>query len=164
LVALVVFAAATVFLFVVPDSDPVPARADAIVVLAGGRVDRLGKGLELWHRGVAPTLVISDGRAAGWAEANRLCKDAHVLCFRPDPYSTRGEAEWTGREAARRGWRSVVVVTSTYHVRRSRVIFDRCLEGRLAVVAARPPLGNFALGVAWEWPKSAYYSTIGRGC
>jgi uncharacterized SAM-binding protein YcdF (DUF218 family) len=164
LVALVAFAAATVFLFVIPDSDPVPARADAIVVLAGGRVDRLGKGLELWHRGVAPTLVISDGQAAGWTEANRLCREPRVLCFDPDPYSTRGEAEWTGREAARRGWRSVVVVTSTYHVRRSRVIFGRCFKDRLAVVASHPGLGNFAQGVAWEWPKSAYYYTIARGC
>jgi uncharacterized SAM-binding protein YcdF (DUF218 family) len=153
-----------VFLFVVPDSDPVPARANAIVVLSGGRVDRLGKGLELWNRGVAPTLVISDGQAAGWAEANRLCKRERVLCFHPDPYSTRGEAEWTGREAVRRGWRSVIVVTSTYHVRRTRVIFGRCFKGRLAVVASHPRLWNFAQGVAWEWPKSAYYLTIGRGC
>jgi uncharacterized SAM-binding protein YcdF (DUF218 family) len=164
LVALAAFAAATGFLFVIPDSDRVPARADAIVVLAGGRVDRLGKGVELWHRGVARTLVISDGLAAGWTEANRLCRRPSVLCFHADPYSTRGEAEWTGREAARRGWRSVVVVTSTYHVRRSRVIFGRCFKGRLAVVAAHPPLGNFARGVAWEWPKSAYYYTIARGC
>jgi uncharacterized SAM-binding protein YcdF (DUF218 family) len=158
------FTAATVFLFVLPDSDPIPARADAIVVLAGGRGHRLGKGLELWRRAVAPTLVISDGRAEGWEEANRLCKQAQVVCFRPDPYSTRGEAEWTGREAARRGWRSVVVVTSTYHVRRSRLIFGRCFKGRLSLVAAHPPAGNFAIGVAWEWPKSLYYLTLGHRC
>jgi uncharacterized SAM-binding protein YcdF (DUF218 family) len=164
LVAVAGFAAATVFLFVVPDSDPVPARADAIVVLAGGRVERLEKGLQLWHAGVAPTLVISDGRAVGWTEANRLCREAHVLCFRPDPYSTRGEAEWTGRAAARRGWRSVAVVTSTYHVRRSREVFERCFKGSLAVIAARPRPENFAVGVAWEWPKSAYYLIFRRGC
>jgi uncharacterized SAM-binding protein YcdF (DUF218 family) len=135
-----------------------------IVVLAGGREHRLAKGLELWRRGVAPTLAISDGRAPGWTQANRLCTQARILCFRPDPYSTRGEAEWTAREAARRRWRSVVVVTSTYHVRRSRVIFSRCFNGRLAIEAADPPAENFAVGVAWEWPKSAYYLTLGRGC
>jgi hypothetical protein len=133
-------------------------------VLAGGRKHRLDKGLELWRRGVAPTLVISDGRAPGWVEANRLCGEPRVLCFRPDPYSTRGEGEWAGRAAARRGWRSVVVVTSTYHVRRSRVVFGRCFKGRLAVVAAHPPPENYAIGVAWEWPKSLYYLTLGRGC
>jgi uncharacterized SAM-binding protein YcdF (DUF218 family) len=149
---------------VIPDSDPLPARADAIVVLAGGRKHRLAEGLELWRQGVAPTLAISDGRAPGWAEANRLCEDERVLCFRPNPYSTRGEAEWTAREAARRGWDTVVVVTSTYHVRRSRLIFGRCFKGTLAVEAADPPPGNFAVGVAWEWPKSAYYVTLGRSC
>jgi uncharacterized SAM-binding protein YcdF (DUF218 family) len=164
LIAAAALAAATAFLFVLPDSDPLPAHADAIVVLAGGRKHRLGKGVELWRRGVAPTLVISDGRAPGWVEANRLCAETRVLCFRPDPYSTRGEAEWTGREAARRGWNSVVVVTSTYHVRRARVIFGRCFKGGLAVVAAHPPAGNFAIGVAWEWPKSVYYLTFARGC
>jgi uncharacterized SAM-binding protein YcdF (DUF218 family) len=149
---------------VLPDSDPVPARADAIVVLAGARGHRLGKGLELWRRRVAPTLVISDGRAAGWVEGNRLCNRARVLCFHPDPYSTRGEAEWIGREAARRGWRSVVVVTSTYHVRRARLIVGRCFKGRLAFEAAHPPAENFAVGVAWEWPKSLYYLALSRRC
>jgi uncharacterized SAM-binding protein YcdF (DUF218 family) len=158
------FAAATAFFFVIPNSDPVPANADAIVVLAGARHHRLAKGLELWRSGVARTLAISDGRAPGWVEANRLCAQARVICFRPDPYSTRGEAEWTAREAASRGWDSVVVVTSTYHVRRARIIFRRCFKGRLAVVAAHPPPGNSAIGAAWEWPKSVYYLTFARGC
>ena len=42
-------------------------------------------------------LVISDGRSPDWPEANRLCAGGgagfRVVCFRPDPYSTKGEAE-----------------------------------------------------------------------
>jgi uncharacterized SAM-binding protein YcdF (DUF218 family) len=153
------FAAATAYLFVYPDADPVPLQADAIVVLSGGQ-HRLDEGVRLWRRGVAPTLAISDGRNPSWPQANRLCGRPRVRCFNPSPYSTRGEARW----AAAQGWDSVVVVTSTYHVRRAREMFDRCVDGRLAVVEAEPPLDNLIVGVTWEWPKSAWYWGFSRGC
>src|SRR4051794_24178594 len=111
--------AASAVLFVWPSGDS-PARADAVVVLAGAKVPRLDKGLELMRRHVAPVLVISDGLDPLWPRANRLCRgDAgfEVVCFRPRPYSTRGEAEAVARIASARGWRSIVVVTSRYHVR-----------------------------------------------
>jgi uncharacterized SAM-binding protein YcdF (DUF218 family) len=157
-------AAATAYLFVWPEKDQVPTDADAIVVLAGGGGHRLDEALRLFRRGVAPTLVISDGRAEGWEEANAWCAREGVLCFRPDPYSTRGEARWVSDEAERRGWDSVVVVTSIYHVRRSRFVFERCLGAHVAVTGARPGPEDFAVGVAWEWPKSVYYSGFTRGC
>ena len=114
--------------------------------------------------GVSDTLVISDGLDPGWEEAGRLCKSGRAICFTPDPYSTQGEARWIAEEAEKRGWDSVVVVTSTYHVRRARMIVERCFHGDLAVVGARPPLRNQVIGVTWEWPKSVYYLTLNRGC
>ena len=114
--------------------------------------------------GISDTLVISDGLAPGWEEAGRLCRSARAICFTPDPYSTQGEARWIAEEAEKRGWGSVVVVTSTYHVRRARMIVGRCFHGDLAVVGAPPPLRNKLIGVAWEWPKSVYYLTLNRGC
>ena len=108
--------------------------------------------------------MISDGLDEGWAEAMRLCTSRRAICFTPDPYSTQGEARWIAQEARKRGWDSVVVVTSTYHVRRTRMIVERCYGGDLAVVGAQPPLGNRIVGVAWEWPKSAYYLTLKRDC
>jgi uncharacterized SAM-binding protein YcdF (DUF218 family) len=137
----------------------VPRRADAIVVLSGGQ-HRLDEGVRLWRDGVAPTLAISDGRNPSWPQANRLCGQPRVRCFKPLPFSTRGEARWT----AGQGWDSVVVVTSTYHVRRTRELFSRCVDGRLAVVEAEPPLDNLIVGVTWEWPKSAWYWGFSRGC
>src|SRR5207253_8652412 len=117
---------AVVVRFVLRPVQDEPRHADAVVVLAGDHL-RLGKALELMTRRVAPTLVISDGLAPGWRQANRLCRGGgggrfHVVCFRPDPYSTRGEARAVARMAAARGWRSVVVVTSTYHVTRARLL------------------------------------------
>ena len=158
------FAAATAYLYVWPEEDRVPRRADAIVVLSGGRGHRVDEGVRLWRSGVARTLVISDGVADGWVQAKRLCPRPGVVCFRPEPYSTQGEARWIGLEAKRRRWESVVVVTSTYHLRRARMVVGRCFEGRLAAVAADPPPVNFVIGITWEWPKSLYYLTLKRGC
>ena len=102
--------------------------------------------LEAKQGGVAPTLVISDGRAQDYPQANVLCRGGQsfqVICFSPDPYSTRGEAEGVARLARKHHWRSLVVVTSRYHVFRSRILFKRCFKGplrgrRLGAVAEEP--------------------------
>jgi uncharacterized SAM-binding protein YcdF (DUF218 family) len=165
-VVLVAFLAATFYLFVFPHTDRV-THADAVVVLSGGRSDRLPKGLKLVQDGVARTLVISDGRALGYPQANRLCRGGQpfkVLCFVPDPYSTRGEAESVARLARKHGWRSLVVVTSRYHVFRSRILFKRCFHGPLAVVGSMPSLKNLFDGALQEWPKLVYEETLVRSC
>jgi uncharacterized SAM-binding protein YcdF (DUF218 family) len=147
-----------------PDTDTPRPGADAVVVLSGGRGHRLAEGRRLIAQGISDRLVISDGLDPKWVEARRLCRSGRAICFTPDPYSTQGEARWIAQEARERGWDSVVVVTSTYHVRRARMIVERCYRGRLAVVAAEPPLENRIIGVAWEWPKTAYYLALNRAC
>src|SRR6478752_6748364 len=101
-VLVVVWLAASAVLFLWPRQDS-PSHADAVIVLAGGKVPRLEKALDLMRRHVAPVLVISDGRDPHWPQANRLCDGQaafEVLCFRAQPYSTRGEAETVARMAA----------------------------------------------------------------
>jgi uncharacterized SAM-binding protein YcdF (DUF218 family) len=163
LLALVALVIASAVLFVFPDEDRV-GRAGAVYVLAGGK-ERLGRGLELVRRGVARTLVIDDGRNPDWPEANRVCnrrQSFEVICFRADPFSTRGEAQAIRRLARQRGWRAVVVVTSTYHVTRTRMLMRRCLP-TARVVAARPPVRRWALGVVYEWPKLVV-ALVRRSC
>jgi uncharacterized SAM-binding protein YcdF (DUF218 family) len=159
--------AASAALFVWPREDD-PAGADAVVVLAGARDSRLAKGLELIRDGAAQTLVISDGRARGWQIGNRLCDGEatgfRVVCFRPEPYSTRGEAEDVARLAQARGWRSLVVVTSRYHVTRARMLFRRCTDAAVKGVAADTSAGATAVNLPVEWGKLAYQLTVQRGC
>jgi len=118
--------------------------------------------------GVAPTLVISDGHDPNWPAANRLCAEGspgfQVVCFTPDPYSTRGEARGFARLARERGWRSVVVVTSTFHVTRARMLFRRCFRGRVEGVGAHASLGRLKLNVVTEVGKLLVQVTVERAC
>jgi uncharacterized SAM-binding protein YcdF (DUF218 family) len=148
-----------------PEQDSA-RHADAVVVLAGDHL-RLGKALELMTRRVAPTLVISDGLAPGWHRANRLCRGRaafRVVCFRASPYSTRGEAEAVARMAAARGWRSVVVVTSTYHVTRARLLFRRCVDGRVSVTGSTYQRSLIPLEAVLEPVKLLYALVVARRC
>lgn len=164
---LLVFVAVSARLFLFPSEDN-PGRADAVVVLAGARKPRLARGLELMRSGVAPVLVISDGRDPLWPQANRLCRNGggtfRVVCFRPDPYNTRGEAEAVGRLARRRGWGSVLVVTSTFHVTRARMLFERCIDGEVDAVGAPYAKKRVPKYVLSEWVKLSYALTLGRDC
>ncbi len=159
--------AATAFFFVWPSQDR-PTRADAVVVLAGAPRERLAKGLRLMRRHVASVLVISIDPSSEAAAERRLCTrhpDFHVVCFRARPYSTSGEASSVAVLARERRWSRVVVVTSTYHVTRARMLFRRCYHRKLEVVGARPvDAANWAHNIFWEWPKLIYESTLVRGC
>jgi uncharacterized SAM-binding protein YcdF (DUF218 family) len=150
------------FVFAPEDS---PRLSDAVVVLAGSPGDRLPEGIALVRRGIAPVLYVSDGERQASRDLCRRRTPYDVVCVRPEPYSTRGEAETVERIARRRGWRRVVVVTSDYHVRRARMLFDRCLgRDHVLVVGTRPSLPRFALGALLEWPKLALALTFRRAC
>jgi len=153
-------------LFFFPRQDP-PGRADAVVVLSGANGPRLRRGLELMRRHVARTLVISDGWNPTWPEANRLCGGRErfaVYCFHPSPFSTRGEARGVAALARAHHWRSVVVVTSTYHVTRARMLFQRCVDGQVRAVGAPWPLRQIGWVLVSETLKLGYAVLVGRSC
>lgn len=135
-------------LFVWPRTDPVHP-ADAVVVFAGGDGERLDRGLELVRDGVASTLALSFG-------PDRLCGTEQpfaVVCFTPEPENTRGEAETIARLAAERGWTNLVLVTSTSHVTRARLLLERCYEGTLQVTDATPrqDVTGWMRAIVHEW-------------
>jgi uncharacterized SAM-binding protein YcdF (DUF218 family) len=136
-------------MFVWPATDDVQP-ADAVVVLAGGDGERLERGLELVQAGVAPTLALSFG-------PDRLCgggaQPFAVVCFRPEPEDTRGEAEAIARLASEHGWTNLVLVTSTSHVTRARMLLERCYSGTLQVTDATPrqDLPGWLLAIVHEW-------------
>jgi uncharacterized SAM-binding protein YcdF (DUF218 family) len=161
---------ACLILFVWPpaESSP-PARADVVVVLSGNK-GRLPPALALIRRGVAPVLALSTvSRTPHWPQAERLCAThrfagARVLCFTAVPFSTQGEARTIARLAQERGWQSVVVVTSTFHITRAHMLFRRCYRGPLTMIGS--PSIWWQLPEEWlsETGKLLVQLTVRRGC
>jgi hypothetical protein len=52
-----------------------------------------------------------------------------LICFDPDPGTTRGEAEVIGRLARQYRWSSVALVTTRSQDIRARMIVKRCFGG-----------------------------------
>jgi uncharacterized SAM-binding protein YcdF (DUF218 family) len=168
-VVVVVAVGLTYPLFVFPPTDG-PGRADAVVVFAGADGERQREGERLVRQGVAPVLVISDGGVPDSGNAE-LCRERpaglRLHCLTPDPASTRGEARAFATLAERQGWETLVLVTSTYHVRRAGLLLDRCHGGRLRRVAT--PLRNdyrWEIGpqLAGEWLAVGAAVTLQRSC
>jgi hypothetical protein len=163
---------ASAVLFVWPQAnDAPPAHADAVVVLSGGRNSRLDPALKLMASGIAPVLAISSPfRDPRWTTAIRLCdgKTPHpgfkVICFQAVPYSTRGEAETVARLARHDGWHRLVVVTSTYHVTRARMLFRRCYHEKLWTVGTSSPTLRLPEEWASETAKLVVQTVFERGC
>ncbi len=142
-------------------------HADAVVVLSGDQGERLGLAQRLLDGGVSSTLVLAG--QPDLAEDVSLCQGGRrfeVVCLRPDPDSTRAEARSTAKVAASRHWKSIVVVTTTTHVSRARLLFSRCFDGPVKVVGAKPPYGGAAdrRAKVHEWLGLVYAEVWSRGC
>jgi uncharacterized SAM-binding protein YcdF (DUF218 family) len=174
LVALAVVVAAwlvaCLVLFVWPPSEsPAPRHASVVVVLSGDK-RRLPPALDLVRKGVAPVLAISSvQRTRSWPQARRLCRagtfaHARVICFTASPFSTQGEARAIARLALVQRWRSVVVVTSTFHVTRATLLFRRCLAIPVYAVGAGSTWWRLPEEWLSETGKLLVQMTVQRGC
>jgi uncharacterized SAM-binding protein YcdF (DUF218 family) len=144
-----------------------PLHADAVVVLEGSK-QRLPKALQLVEQGYAPLLVISKGDNKKLESALCAGRDApahvRVLCFVSNPLSTRGEAEFIGRLAQRRGLARIDVVTSQFHVFRAQLLLERCYHGELRMVGASQPWWKLPWYAMTETAKLAYQLVVARSC
>jgi uncharacterized SAM-binding protein YcdF (DUF218 family) len=166
-VLLATLAAVTLPWFIWPETSS-PNRVDAIVVLGGGRGERLDKGLELLRAGVSDTLVLSTGvvRYAELQPVYDLCEfgsdEYQVICVTASPDNTKGEAIDVSAIARERRWTSIALVTTDHHMNRALRWFRRCYAGTIYPVSA-PSVSTTgeiiheALGVAEQL-------TIDRSC
>lgn len=163
------------------------APSDAIVVLGGdvtpdGWLDTAGSrrllhGILLYHRGLAPLLVVSGGTPRdGVAEAEARERIAREMGVPPGSTlavvganTTREEAVLVGAALRPRGVRSILLVSGPFHLVRARAVFARQgLEVRTAPVedvfldAAKP--GSrlvLARALAQEVAGWLYYRLVG---
>lgn len=123
-------------------------RADAIVVLGGGRYDgwlrrdrvdpddlkhsRLAAGARAWLAGRAPVIILSGGSSGGGgrSEAETMALaiaktgiPASAVLLEERSVSTQGNAEMIAALARERGMRQVLLVTSSVHMPRAALLF-----------------------------------------
>lgn len=137
-----------------------PGRVDAVLVLGGlGGDARSQAAMAMIEDHLTRNLVFSVPHGTSDHLAKQVCgappSGVTVRCFRPDPATTRGEAREIGQLAQANGWRSIAVVTSTYHISRSRLIVGRCFTGDIRMVNSAE-----AISVA-EWAYQYLYQTLG---
>jgi hypothetical protein len=163
-ISVIAGSAATVRLFIWPDRG-MPARVSAIVML-NGPGDRLDTALDLAWQHRAPFVVIARGSAFfghGSVCAPRIPK-VHVICFDPNPATTKGEAEFAGRLAMRYHWQSVVLVTATSQDSRARLRMERCFTGPVYVMTTPLPLSRWPYELAYEWGATVKALIFQRSC
>ena len=91
--------------------------------------------------------------------------DYEVVCLTPQPVNTQGEARAFARLATSRRWDRIVLVTSTYHLARARLLVGRCWHGRLLAVGAGSPWRASEIEhVAVEWTAMLRAWVFDRGC
>jgi uncharacterized SAM-binding protein YcdF (DUF218 family) len=165
LVSLVVlFCAATARLFVWP-ANGMPQRVD-VIVMVNGSGNRLNTALDLAWEHRASAILISRG-SKYWGHGD-VCAPAipnvKVICFDPDPETTRGEAEFAGRMAKRYHWQSMVLVATAPQDTRARLRFGRCFGGKIYVVNAAFPAHEWPYEIAYEWAATIKALVFERSC
>lgn len=184
-VGLIALLAAALVLFLTSGNFLVvnaPARADVIVVLAGETNWRPARGLQLLRQGFAPHMLL-DVPAAGIIYNQSMLKIAQkYVQDLPDGQSvsicpiaglsTKTEAGDVIGCLKGSGAHRILVVTSDYHTRRARSIFQHEMRGYEISIAAAFDSENF--GVPWwrhrqwakinfdEWLRLVWWEVIDR--
>jgi len=135
--------------------DNASKGADAIVVLSGQEISRVPKGLDLWEKGYAPLLFLTDQKSMlrkyshlQWSDltfARQVAKEADLnATFAVIPSladgttSTFDEAVDALAFAKERGWKRIIIVTDNYHARRALLAFEKLFADSGIAVQVAP--------------------------
>jgi len=121
--------------WVVEDS---PQASDAIVILSDDdfSADRASRAAQLFKEGFAPRIVASGRYLRPYASVAELMQhdltdrgvpESAIVRFPMHATDTREEAVALSQFLSSRGWKKILVVTSNYHTRRARYIYERVL-------------------------------------
>ncbi|SOC37720.1 DUF218 domain-containing protein [Salinicoccus kekensis] len=135
------------------NEDPVPA--DVIIMLGGDDQGRLKKAAELYHEGYADYVMISPLMSEFYSQsrefANALGIPDTAIIAETEATSTYTNAVLTLEMMEKLGLESALVVTSDFHMKRSRLSFERVNQDRfeLTYVAALSENGE-------KWHERSY--------
>jgi uncharacterized SAM-binding protein YcdF (DUF218 family)/glycosyltransferase involved in cell wall biosynthesis len=135
--------------------DAAPARADAIVVFAGGvgesgkagggTQERAERAIDLFKGGYASHLIFSTGYIYSFPEAEQMGALAmqqgvppEAIVLEPRATDTHQNVAFTDEILRARRWSSVLLVTSPYHMRRALLAWHKAAPD--VRVTPTPPL------------------------
>jgi uncharacterized SAM-binding protein YcdF (DUF218 family) len=153
-------------LLVVNDS---PVASDAIVVLAGGEPGRALEAADLYRAGLGHFVVVTaepppamyekakrDGVHIGLSNENYLrvlagygVPDAAIIRIEEYVSDTFDEISRVRDLARKRGWTRIIIVTSNFHTRRSRMVARYLLEPQTGVAVVSSHYDNFRPDAWW---------------
>jgi uncharacterized SAM-binding protein YcdF (DUF218 family)/glycosyltransferase involved in cell wall biosynthesis len=136
-----------------------PAVADAVVVFAGGvgesgragggAQERLKQAVDLYKAGYAPSLVLSSGYVYSFKEAEQmraLAIDQGVpadrIVLELQATNTFENVSYVAAILRERQWRSLLLVSSPYHMRRATLTWQK-VAPEMTVVAVPPHQSQF---------------------
>lgn len=107
-----------------------PKQADVIIVLSGGQ-GRVEKAAELYKEGYAPYIILSNAKEST-SKSGDMLQTALALGIPQDVIYTENAAESTYQNAdftlpimKEHAFQSAIVVSSEFHMRRVKFLFDR---------------------------------------
>lgn len=114
-------------------------KADAIAVFSGDSGARTERAVELLKDGYADYLILSGGKVYDDVTMAELMKkhaiklgvDESKILIDDEASTTNENAEFTTNIIEENNFKSVIVVTSDYHTRRSKLAMEKSLENTL---------------------------------
>lgn len=114
-------------------------KADAIVVFSGDNGPRTERAVELLKEGYADYLILSGGKVYDDVTMAELMKnhaiklgvDENKILIDDEASTTNENADFTADIIEENNFKSVIVVTSDYHTRRSKLAMEKALEDTL---------------------------------
>jgi uncharacterized SAM-binding protein YcdF (DUF218 family)/glycosyltransferase involved in cell wall biosynthesis len=156
-----------------------PVRADAIVVFAGGvgetgkagggAQERINEAVALYRAGYAPYLVLSSGYVYSFNEAESM-RDlaiaqqvpASAIALEQRSKNTFQNVTFVNEILKDHKWRSILLVSSPYHMRRATMVWHK-LAPEITVTPAAPPRSQFydhARGATLEQVRGILYEYL----
>lgn len=136
-----------------------PEKADVIIMLGGGDKGRMEKAAELYHEGYADYIIITPESEDIYPQSTAFVVELGIpedaIIEEYEATSTYTNAVESFKIMDEHGFDSALVVTSDYHLKRSKLIYDRVSDGKydLKYIAA--------LGTGGEkWNERSYADRI----
>ena len=154
--------------------DPV-AKADAIVVVAGGTPSREEAAARLFREGLAPDVVLSNqftpdrvrhlitmgARRLDYQGESRVVLEQRgvpaqaIVALSQPVKTTEAELKVVGEAARSRGWRRVILVTSPQHSRRVKLVWTRQAPADIESIVRVAQDDDFLDGDWWRKRREA---------